>query len=81
MVGYVRAMYCTRPSSDVSADVSTYAGGASAHGLVMQGIFLDETVNLYSPEVKRYLAGIDTAIKSTDGFGGNRTVRKQFYSS
>jgi hypothetical protein len=74
-------MYCERPLADVSADVNAYAARSSAHGLGMQGIFLDETVNTYSPEVKRYLAGIDTTVKRTDGLGGNRTVRRQSYPS
>jgi hypothetical protein len=75
-LGYVRAGFCTRDMAEVTADIDTYANRAKDNvGLQMQGIFLDETVNLYSPDVKEFLDAIDVKIKSTDGIGGNRTVR------
>jgi hypothetical protein len=61
-------------------DIETYAARSSDdsfQGLQVQGIFIDETVNLYSPKVKQYLDGIDEKIKTNDGIGGDRIVRAQ----
>jgi hypothetical protein len=77
-VGYVHSTYCKRSSHDLIKDVETYAARSnddSFQGLEVQGIFIDETVNLYSPKVKQYLDGIDEKIKANDGIGGDRLVR------
>lgn len=69
-LGYVRATYCERAHGDICSDVCTYAerGRADAR-MKMQGVFVDETVNLYSKEMKRYLDGIDERVKREDAFG------------
>jgi hypothetical protein len=77
MVGYVRATYCQRPIDDVFEDIETYAAWRNSNvcpGLGVDGIFIDETVNLYSPQAKQYLDSIDDRIVATDGIGGFRLV-------
>jgi hypothetical protein len=78
MVGYVHATYCQRQINDVFEDIQTYAAWPSNEaslGLGVEGIFIDETVNLYSAHAKEYLDGIDAKIKAVDGIGGDRIVR------
>lgn len=38
----------------------------------MQGIFVDETTNIYSTDVKEYLDQIDDKVKMVDGIRGSR---------
>ncbi|KAF1919939.1 Spherulation-specific family 4 [Ampelomyces quisqualis] len=71
VVGYVRATYCKRSIDEVCKDVQTYADRSSI-GLEVQGIFVDETTNLYSSRAKRYLDQIDEIVKAIDGIGGER---------
>ncbi|KAH7088816.1 Spherulation-specific family 4-domain-containing protein [Paraphoma chrysanthemicola] len=72
-VGYVRSTYCNRPIDQVFQDIDTYAtrkiGGKDK---LFQGIFVDETVNIFSPEVKTYLDRVDSKIKGTRGLSGKR---------
>ena len=78
LLGYVRATYCRRQLSDVIDDIETYAArstGDASVGLGVQGIFVDETVNLYTKEKKHYLDNIDARVRGMDGIGGNRMVR------
>lgn len=74
-VGYVRSTYCNRPIDQVFQDIDTYAtrkiGGKDK---LFQGIFVDETVNIFSPEVKTYLDRVDSKIKGTQGLSGKRFV-------
>lgn len=59
-------------------DIKTYAnrrGDDAFATLEMQGIFVDETVNLYSPQTKQYLDNIDQSVKANEGFGAPRIVR------
>ncbi|KAF2027694.1 hypothetical protein EK21DRAFT_102390 [Setomelanomma holmii] len=72
-VGYVRATYCNRPIDDVLQDIDTYASReVNGEQDVFQGIFLDETVNVFSPDVKAYLDRVDDKIKGTNGISDNR---------
>lgn len=81
-VGYVRSTYCNRPIDQVFQDIDTYAKRqiAGESGL-FQGIFVDETVNVFSPDVKGYLDRVDSKIKGTDGISGKRIVRDHHPSS
>jgi hypothetical protein len=77
-VGYVRAAYCKRALDNVFEDIQTYAirpEDDSISALEMQGIFVDETPNLYSPRTKQYLDDIDKSVKAIKGFGVPRLVR------
>lgn len=69
-VGYVRINYCKRAMAEVCRDIGTYAGWAgddARSGLAVQGIFFDETPNLYSASVATYLNTIDQVVKETLG--------------
>jgi hypothetical protein len=62
----------------VFEDIQTYAirpEDDSISALEMQGIFVDETPNLYSPRTKQYLDDIDKSVKAIKGFGVPRLVR------
>jgi hypothetical protein len=77
IVGYVRATYCKRHIEDVFEDIKTYAEWPKNEHLIelkVQGVFVDETVNLYSPQVKQYLREIDDAVKMSKGISGDRIV-------
>ncbi|CAO2654974.1 Nn.00g117070.m01.CDS01 [Neocucurbitaria sp. VM-36] len=76
-VGYVRVTYCKRPITDVVQDVETYVSRSMSDelpGLEVEGIFVDETVNLFSKETKHYLDEIDRKVKDNDGIHGERIV-------
>ncbi|KAF2788862.1 hypothetical protein K505DRAFT_285346 [Melanomma pulvis-pyrius CBS 109.77] len=76
-LGYVATNYCQRPMADVLGDVATYAGWSKSFetsGLGVQGIFFDETPNLFSEQVKIYLDTITKLVKDSHGLLGNRTV-------
>lgn len=74
-VGYVRTTYCRRPVEDVVQDIEVYAKRNNVFaGLQVHGIFVDETVNLYSKEAKHYLDRIDHTVKGSAGIHGNRIV-------
>jgi hypothetical protein len=77
VVGYVRATYCERPIEHVFDEIKAYADRCRDEptGLGVQGIFLDETTNLFSPEVKQYLDQIDDKVKRINGIGGDKIVR------
>jgi hypothetical protein len=79
VVGYVKATYCKRLLEDVCDDIQVYAdrGKDRSSGLQVQGIFLDETTNLYSPPVKQYLDQIDDKVRGTDGIAGEKIVRRR----
>ncbi|KAF1846505.1 uncharacterized protein K460DRAFT_377687 [Cucurbitaria berberidis CBS 394.84] len=76
-VGYVRVGYCKRPEQDVAGEIDAYAARSRSDehpGLGMEGIFVDETVNHYSKEAKRYLDAIDRKVKECDGIHGDRIM-------
>jgi hypothetical protein len=67
-LGYIRATYCKRGIEDLFTEIETYAErGQKDNGLVVEGIFVDETVNLYSEHVKRYLDTVDQKVKNSFG--------------
>ncbi|KAH7069092.1 Spherulation-specific family 4 [Paraphoma chrysanthemicola] len=74
-VGYVRSTYCNRPIDQVFQDIDTYATRKiNGKDNLFQGIFVDETVNIFSPEVKTYLDRVDSKIKGTQGLSGKRLI-------
>jgi hypothetical protein len=78
IVGYVRTTYCQRPISDVFEDIRLYAKwsrDARNAGLRVDGIFFDETPNLYSEEMKTYLDTITQRVKETNEIHGEKLVR------
>lgn len=78
LLGYVRATYCKRELCDIFEDVQTYAARGrdmNRGDLAMKGIFVDETVNLYSEEMKHYLDRIDGCVRGCEGIGGDKVVR------
>jgi hypothetical protein len=77
LVAYVHATYCKRPIGDVFNDIAKYATWShdeSCPGLGVEGVFVDETLNLHSVEAKQYLDSIDEKVKATDGVEGDRIV-------
>jgi hypothetical protein len=70
IVGYIRINYCKKPLAAVYEEIATYAGwGGSEQGLGVQGIFFDETPNLYQPDVKAYLDAVSGRVKGVPGLG------------
>lgn len=58
-------------------DIATYAGwpkNVKHPGLGVDGIFFDETPNLYTEEVKTYLDAITKHVKKSTGILGDRLV-------
>lgn len=71
----MRATYCKRPVQNVLEDIGTYdRRGGEDDRLRVDGIFIDETVNLYSEEAKRYLDAIDCRARTLIGVAERRTV-------
>jgi hypothetical protein len=80
----VHATYCKRPIGDVFEDIMAYAdwpNDQSCPGLGVEGVFVDETVNLHSVEAKHYLDSIDEKVKAASSIGGERIVCRTFSSS
>ncbi|KAF2182336.1 hypothetical protein K469DRAFT_586460 [Zopfia rhizophila CBS 207.26] len=73
-VGYVRTGRAQRDIAEVRQDIAAYAGRSSEPGLGVEGVFFDETPNLYSEEVKTYLDQITQDVKDSTGILGDRTV-------
>ncbi|CAN9105369.1 unnamed protein product [Alternaria alternata] len=72
-LGYVRVAYCRRPVQDVLEDIETYRRRAREDDrLRVEGIFVDETVNLYSEEAKKYLDAIDRRARTLIGVVENK---------
>ena len=72
-LGYVRVAYCRRPVQDVLEDIETYGRRAREDDrLRVEGIFVDETVNLYSEEAKKYLDAIDRRARTLIGVVENK---------
>lgn len=69
-VGYIRIDYCKKPLATVYEEIAMYAGwGKAGQGMGVQGVFFDETPNLYQPDVKAYLDDISGRVKGTLGLG------------
>lgn len=76
-IGYVATTYCKRSIKDVLEDIEKYADWSKDErfaGLGVEGIFFDETTNLFSKEVKEYLDAITTKVKEADGILGDKIV-------
>lgn len=80
-IGYVHATYCQRALDDVLGDVETYAartrdGCVESETAVfkLSGIFIDETVNVYSEDAKDWLDAVDSKVRSCGAFGDGRMV-------
>jgi len=74
-IGYVRIDYCKKPLSEVFAEIETYAAWNREPGLVLKGIFVDETPNHYSAERVEYLDAIKHGIRSgATGLNGSSLV-------
>ncbi|KAE8355716.1 Spherulation-specific family 4 [Aspergillus coremiiformis] len=76
-VGYIAIGYGKKPLQDVLEEIQTYATWANDYertGLGVGGIFFDETPNHYSAEAAEYLAVLQSFIKDTPAFLGNRLV-------
>ncbi|KAL5117886.1 hypothetical protein ACEQ8H_004204 [Pleosporales sp. CAS-2024a] len=75
IVGYVRSTYCQRPINQVFQDIQAYANRSyDNETLQIQGVFVDETVNQYTPTVKTYLDSIDNMGWKNEGIGGERLM-------
>lgn len=74
-VGYVRTAYCRRPIQEVFEDIEKYEKWpceSPLNGLFVDGIFFDETPNVYSKEAYDYLREITSRTKNDeDGIGKN----------
>jgi hypothetical protein len=77
-LGYIAIRYCKKPLREVLEEIQTYATWAHDYvrtGLGVQGIFFDETPNLYSSEAAEYLTVLQSYIKGTPGILGKQLVR------
>jgi hypothetical protein len=80
-LGYVRATYCKRDLKDVLEDIETYAERGQQDGILkLDGIFVDETVNLYTKEARGYLDAIDRKVEENIGVDGRRLASHPFIS-
>ncbi|TWU71438.1 hypothetical protein ED733_002676 [Metarhizium rileyi] len=74
-VGYVRLGYATRNLTDVTREVSVYAGwSGKSTSLSMHGIFFDEAPHVYSAEAVDFLRAADRFAKGSSGLQGRRTI-------
>jgi hypothetical protein len=76
-IGYVRVDYCKRPLQEALDDVTKYGGWASHYDqtkLGVEGIFVDESPNLYAQEHVEYLDSLTAHIKNVTGLLGDRIV-------
>ena len=76
-VGYVRADYCKRPVGDVEHDILTYSSRPKVDKdirLAIEGIFVDEVVNVFSREVSQYLDRVDRCARRSEGILGDQIV-------
>lgn len=81
-VGYVHIDYCKRNLTEVFRDLAKYAGWAkhpTQSNLGLQGIFVDETPNLYSSSKASYLDAVSQYIKSSAGISGKRLVSLRMF--
>jgi len=80
-VGYIRTDYTRKDLSEVCEEVARYAGWSqdnSQSNLNVEGIFLDETPNLYTDDVAVYLQKISHCVKTTMGILGDRMVNIRY---
>jgi hypothetical protein len=77
MLGYIGTTYAKKPIEDVYVDIAKYAGWSSDAqypGLGVDGIFFDETPNIYTEPDGMYLQSITKRVKETKGIMGDRMV-------
>ena len=63
--------------NDVEKDVFTYASRpitGKDDQLAIEGIFVDEVVNLYSDQAIQYLGRVDKYARQAEGIRGDRIV-------
>jgi len=83
-VGYVSTDWAKRDVALALRDISTYgewSRNASAKGIDMHGIFLDETPSQYDTASAEYYETIASAVRSEDGLGKNPLVCLLKFSS
>jgi len=76
-VGYVSTSWTNREISLALQDIKTYSAwsqNATAKGLGMQGIFLDETPAQWTADSAEFLETIASAIRSETGFGSDPLI-------
>jgi hypothetical protein len=76
-LGYVATTYCKRPISEVVSDIASYANWVADPqllGLWVNGIFFDETPNVFSEAAQGYLETITSAVKAQSGIMGAKLV-------
>ncbi|KAJ4351782.1 uncharacterized protein N0V89_007125 [Didymosphaeria variabile] len=76
-VGYVSTAYCKRTIEEVFTDIDRYATWAVEDGVLdlgINGIFFDETPNIFTNEVKDYLGAITRKVKESKQRLGDRLV-------
>lgn len=76
-VGYVSTDWAKRDVALALRDISIYgewSRNASAKGIDMHGIFLDETPSQYDTASAEYYEAIASAVKSDDGLGKDPLV-------
>lgn len=81
-IGYVRIDYCKRDITEVYQDIENWAGWSrdfSNTGLGVHGIFIDESPNVHSEHVARYLDGVGLKTKNSEGLMGNRLVSRPMF--
>jgi hypothetical protein len=81
-IGYVLTGWCDRPMQTTIDDIDTYADWSKqAKGLGLQGIFLDETPDKFTPQRRDYLEHLQKYIKAKEGLGGNRWVSPPLHTA
>ncbi|KAF9739437.1 hypothetical protein PMIN06_001042 [Paraphaeosphaeria minitans] len=76
-VGYVSTAYCNRPIQEVYEDVRRYASWAedkNSRGLGLNGIFFDETPNIFTLDARDYLESITQDVKDMGTLLGDGIV-------
>jgi hypothetical protein len=75
IVGYVHSTYCNRPIEGVLQDIRTYADRSlEDEKFQVQGVFVDETPNLYTLKTKQYLDTLNSVAWKSAHMGGERLV-------
>ncbi|KAK7187561.1 hypothetical protein PSPO01_06295 [Paraphaeosphaeria sporulosa] len=76
-VGYVSTAYCNRPIQEVYEDIRQYASWAkdkNSRSLGMNGIFFDETPNIFTENARNYLTAITQNVKNMGTLLGDGIV-------
>lgn len=75
-IGYIPTGYGSRDISSVLQDISTYNGWPSNgdEGVYVEGVFFDETPNVYTDAIGAFYEQIDGEVKGSSGFQGDKLV-------